>query len=124
MIQMKDSGISWIGKIPNDWKCCKQKYVIKLLNGRAYSESEFEEDGKYKILRVGNLFTNPVWYYSNMELEDDKYCINGDLLYSWSMSYAPVIWTGDKVIYHYHIWKAQLGCQIDKHYQTYSNHDL
>lgn len=119
MIQMKDSGISWIGKIPNDWKCCKQKYVIKLLNGRAYSESEFEEDGKYKILRVGNLFTNPVWYYSNMELEDDKYCINGDLLYSWSMSYAPVIWTGDKVIYHYHIWKAQLGCQIDKLFAYY-----
>ncbi len=119
MIQMKDSGISWIGNIPNDWKCCKQKYVIKLINGRAYSESEFEEDGKYKILRVGNLFTNPVWYYSNMELEDDKYCINGDLLYSWSMSYAPVIWTGDKVIYHYHIWKAQLGRQIDKLFAYY-----
>jgi type I restriction enzyme S subunit len=116
---MKDSGISWIGNIPNDWKCCKQKYVIKLINGRAYSESEFEEDGKYKILRVGNLFTNPVWYYSNMELEDDKYCINGDLLYSWSMSYAPVIWTGDKVIYHYHIWKAQLGRQIDKLFAYY-----
>ncbi len=119
MIQMKDSGISWIGNIPNDWKCCKQKYVIKLINGRAYSESEFEEDGKYKILRVGNLFTNSVWYYSNMELEDDKYCINGDLLYSWSMSYAPVIWTGDKVIYHYHIWKAQLGRQIDKLFAYY-----
>lgn len=54
-----------------------------------------------------------------MELEDDKYCINGDLLYSWSMSYAPVIWTGDKVIYHYHIWKAQLGRQIDKLFAYY-----
>ncbi len=119
MIQKKNSGVSWIGEIPHDWKCCKQKYVIKLINGRAYSESEFEEEGIYKILRVGNLFTNPVWYYSNMELEPDKYCVDGDLLYSWSMSYAPVIWKGEKVIYHYHIWKAKLDRQLDKMFAYY-----
>lgn len=59
MREMKDSGIEWIGTIPFDWKCCKQKYEIQLINGRAYSDSEFEEDGKYRILRVGNLFSNP-----------------------------------------------------------------
>lgn len=88
MREMKDSGIEWIGTIPFDWKCCKQKYEIQLINGRAYSDSEFEEDGKYRILRVGNLFSNPTWYTSSLELPPDKYCENGDLLYSWSMSYV------------------------------------
>lgn len=119
MREMKDSGIEWIGKIPQDWKCCKQKYEIQLINGRAYSDSEFEEDGKYPILRVGNLFSNPVWYTSSMELESDKYCEKGDLLYSWSMSYAPVIWEGDKVIYHYHIWKTKLNESIEKKFAYY-----
>lgn len=119
MREMKDSGIEWIGTIPKDWYCCKQKYVIQLINGRAYSDNEFEEDGKYRILRVGNLFSNPTWYTSSLELPDDKYCDNGDLLYSWSMSYAPVIWHGEKVIYHYHIWKTRLSIDIDKMFAYY-----
>ena len=119
MREMKDSGIEWIGKIPSYWDCCKQKYEIKLLNGKAYSESEFEDDGTYRILRVGNLFSNPTWYTSSMELPKDKYCEKGDLLYSWSMSYAPVIWEGEKVIYHYHIWKTVLSKKMHKKYAYY-----
>ena len=38
MREMKDSGVDWIGEIPKDWKCCKQKYEIQLLNGRAVKE--------------------------------------------------------------------------------------
>ena len=116
---MKDSGIEWIGEIPEQWTVCKQKHVIQLINGRAYSDDEFEEDGKYKILRVGNLFSNPKWYTSSLELDSNKYCDNGDLLYAWSMTYAPVIWRGEKVIYHYHIWKTVLSPQIEKEFAYY-----
>ena len=117
--KLKDSGVKWIGEIPSHWICSKQKYLITLLNGRAYKDSEFEEDGKYKILRVGNLFTNPTWYTSSLELEPNKYCQDGDLLYSWSMSYAPVIWHGEKVIFHYHIWKTILSEKICKMFAYY-----
>lgn len=117
--EMKESGISWIGKIPKSWICCKQKYEMQMINGRAYKDSEFEENGKYRILRVGNLFSNPTWYTSSMELEPDKYCNYGDLLYSWSMSYAPVIWKGEKVIYHYHIWKVKLKNTVYKQFAYY-----
>ena len=119
MSEMKYSGIEWIGYIPSHWKCCRQKYVINLINGRAYQDNEFEEDGKYKVLRVGNLFTNPVWYTSSLELPEDKYCNCGDLLYSWSMSYAPVIWENEKVIYHYHIWKTKLAEELNKKFTFY-----
>ena len=74
MREMRDSGVEWIGEIPKDWNCCKQKYRFTLINGRAFKDNEFEEDGTYRILRVGNLFSNPVWYSSSLELEPDKYC--------------------------------------------------
>lgn len=119
MREMKDSGVEWIGEIPITWKCCKQKYEVTLLNGRAYKDNEFEEDGKYPILRVGNLFSNPVWYSSSLELPQDKYCNSGDLLYSWSMSYSPIIWEGPKVIYHYHIWKTILSDSVYKKFVYY-----
>lgn len=119
MREMKDSGIEWIGKIPLNWICSKQKYALSLLNGRAFSDTEFLGEGKYRVLRVGNIFTNPVWYYSNLKLDDSKYCDKGDLLYTWSMSYAPVIWTGEKVIYHYHIWKVLPRKFINKRFAFY-----
>ena len=80
--------------------------VAKFINGRAYKQPELLEQGKYPVLRVGNFFTNANWYYSDLELDADKYANNGDLLYAWSASFGPRIWQGEKVIYHYHIWKV------------------
>jgi len=53
-----------------------------------------------------NFFSNNIWYYSDLELDKDKYCDYGDLLYAWSASFGPKIWDGNKTIYHYHIWKV------------------
>jgi len=84
----------------------KLRDVCELVNGRAYGKPELLAEGKYRVLRVGNFFTNNHWYYSDLELDDKKYCAQGDLLYAWSASFGPRIWTEEKVIYHYHIWKV------------------
>jgi type I restriction enzyme, S subunit len=79
--------------------------LARVINGRAYKQDELLNSGKYRVLRVGNFFSNGSWYYSDLELEDDKYCESGDLLFAWSASFGPKIWSDEKVIYHYHIWK-------------------
>lgn len=88
------------------WEVKQLKDVSTLLNGRAYKQHELLDKGKYKVLRVGNFFTNSTFFYSDLELDDDKYCEYGDLLFAWSASFGAFIWNGDKVIYHYHIWKV------------------
>ena len=94
--------------------------VCRLINGRAYKKHEMLTEGPYPILRVGNFFTNRSWFYSDLELHEDKYCDYGDLLYAWSASFGPRIWNGDKVIYHYHIWKIDIDAtQVDKSYLFY-----
>lgn len=115
----KDSGVQWLGEIPGHWERTRLKNVMKLLNGRAYLQPELQEIGKYRILRVGNFFTNDRWYYSDMELEPNKYCNKGDLLFAWSASFGPYIWNEEKAIYHYHIWKVLLGERYDKLYAYY-----
>ena len=99
------------------WKTVKLSEVCELINGRAYSQSELLEVGKYPVLRVGNFFTNRNWYYSDLELEDKKYCDFGDLLYAWSASFGPRFWDGKKSIFHYHIWKVEVNSKlIDKRF--------
>ncbi len=89
----------------SNWEIKRLGEVCELINGKAYKKEELLNEGKYIVLRVGNFFTNTKWYYSDLELKNDKYCEDGDLLYAWSASFGPKIWSGDKVIYHYHIWK-------------------
>ena len=96
------------------WEQRKFDEIMTFINGRAYKQDELLSDGKYKVLRVGNFYTNDSWYYSNLELDDKYYAMNGDLLYTWSATFGPHIWKGEKVIYHYHIWKIVLKNKIDK----------
>ena len=86
--------------------------VATLINGRAYSANELLKSGKYRVLRVGNFFSTSDYYYSDLELEPNKYCEKGDLLYAWSATFGARIWEEERVIYHYHIWKVEYDNQL------------
>ncbi len=108
--EFKDSG---------EWVVKKLGEVAEFINGRAYKQDELLSKGKYRVLRVGNFFTNTDWYYSNLELDEDKYCERGDLLYAWSASFGPHIWNEEKVVFHYHIWKVKNKTDINKQFLYY-----
>ena len=100
----------------DDWEQRKLGEVATFINGRAYSQDELLSNGKYKVLRVGNFYTNDSWYFSDMELDEKYYANDGDLLYTWSATFGPHIWRGGKVIYHYHIWKIELSDILEKRF--------
>jgi type I restriction enzyme S subunit len=105
---------------PNEWITRTLGEVATFLNGRAYKKQELLTSGPYRVLRVGNFFSNNSWYWSDLELDASKYCEAGDLLYAWSASFGPRIWQGEKVIFHYHIWKVvEDSGQIDKQWLKY-----
>ncbi|WP_336316581.1 restriction endonuclease subunit S [Stutzerimonas stutzeri] len=104
-------------ELPAGWAWARLSNVVNVLNGRAYKKEELLDAGT-PVLRVGNLFTSNHWYYSNLTLEEDKYCNPGDLLFAWSASFGPFIWQGERSIYHYHIWKLDFYAQsqLSKYY--------
>ncbi len=97
---------------PQGWTFAALGQLVRVLNGRAYKQQELLSSGT-PVLRVGNLFTSNHWYYSDLELDDDKYCEAGDLIYAWSASFGPFIWDGPRSIFHYHIWKLPLVSETD-----------
>lgn len=107
-------------KVESNYNQFPLSEIVEVINGRAYKKHEMLASGKYPIMRVGNFFSNREWYYSDLELEDNKYCESGDLLYAWSASFGPRIWEGEKCIYHYHIWKlVPLTDQVSKKFLYY-----
>lgn len=103
-----------------EWEQVQLSSVVSFINGKAFKQSELLNNGKYKVVRVGNFNTNGQWYYSNLELPKDKYISKGDLVYLWATNFGPEIWNGGKAIFHYHIWKLIFNEKsIDKGYLFY-----
>ena len=108
------------GYLPQNWVLTSLSNVATLLNGRAYKKNELLSNERLTpVLRVGNLFTNSQWYYSDLNLDSNKYIDNGDLIYAWSASFGPRICNGGKAIYHYHIWKISLRFEESKKFMYY-----
>lgn len=57
-VEMKDSGIEWIGMIPKEWECKKIKYVTNLSRGifghRPRNDPRYY-DGKYPFIQTGDV---------------------------------------------------------------------
>lgn len=48
-VEMKDSGIEWLGEIPKHWEVKKLKYVITIKSGDGVSNENINPEGEYPI---------------------------------------------------------------------------
>lgn len=54
--KMKDSGIEWIGEIPEEWKISKIKHISRCLDGRRIPiDASLRKDGKYPYWGAGSI---------------------------------------------------------------------
>ena len=54
--QMKDSGIAWIGEIPEKWEIIKFKYVFSIIGGNGFPESlQGQTEGTYPFCKVSDI---------------------------------------------------------------------
>lgn len=55
-VKMKDSGVEWIGEIPESWVIKKMKYLVKICNGSDFKNFTLEEGG-YPVYGSGGVFS-------------------------------------------------------------------
>ncbi len=54
-VRMKDSGIEWLGEIPEHWEIKKGKYLFSIVSGYAPQQMIFVDGGEHIYLRVDDL---------------------------------------------------------------------
>ena len=47
---MKDSGVEWLGEVPEHWRIVKLSYFLKLLSGDGITSNQIEPEGKYPVM--------------------------------------------------------------------------
>ena len=53
-VQMKDSGVEWLGEVPEHWKISKLKYESEVVDCRNKTP-EYFDDGEYFVVRTTNV---------------------------------------------------------------------
>ncbi|NVK75105.1 MAG: restriction endonuclease subunit S [Oceanospirillaceae bacterium] len=53
-VKMKDSGVEWIGEIPESWEVTKLKYLSEILNGYAFKSDDYTDHG-VPVVRIGDV---------------------------------------------------------------------
>lgn len=53
--KMKDSGIEWIGEMPERWKLGKLKFFIQIRSGDSISISDISDEGNYNVYGGGEV---------------------------------------------------------------------
>lgn len=46
---MKDSGIEWLGEVPEHWEIERLKYIIRVRSGDGITNEAMNQDGKYEV---------------------------------------------------------------------------
>lgn len=81
----KDSGVEWLGKVPEHWEVSKLKYVGEAIIGLTYDPKNIvdEQDG-ILVLRSSNLQNGKISYadnvYINMDIPDKLITKENDIL--------------------------------------------
>ena len=101
-----DSGVEWIGKIPQHWTTSKIKYIGQYVNGYAFKPEDWSDEG-LPIIRIQDLTgsnANPNLYSGDLP---QKYLVTkGDILVSWAATLDSFVWDRENGWLNQHIFKA------------------
>lgn len=89
-VEMKDSGIEWVGKIPEKWKVIKLKYIAdSAYRGNGITKDDIDDNGNVDCVRYGEIYTKYNYCFeecltkTNLEkIQSQKYFSYGDVLFA------------------------------------------
>ncbi|HFI6285591.1 restriction endonuclease subunit S [Escherichia coli] len=98
-VPMKDSGVDWIGEIPEHWEVKRIKHAGKIINGYAFPSDAFIQEGA-RVMKISNIqtmrldwsdssYVDALWLTKTNQFRIYK----GDLVFALT---RPVISTGIK----------------------------
>jgi len=103
-VEMRDSGVEWIGEIPSHWISSKLKYHGKFFSGYSFDSGDFDDEGEVRVIKISNIQNNGISWDDLSFLPReyyDKYdgfrVIRGDLVFVLT---RPIISTGIKVCFY------------------------
>lgn len=72
-VKMKDSGVPWIGEIPENWKVNKLKYVVQKIYDCKNRTPDYFADGKYFVIRTSNVRNGSISFEKGLYTNEQNF---------------------------------------------------
>ncbi|MGV8830030.1 MAG: restriction endonuclease subunit S [Breznakibacter sp.] len=98
-VKMKDSGVEWLGEIPEHWEVKKIKYIGKFINGYSFDSKDFIPSG-IRVIKISNIQNMRIDWSDESFVDEELYekysafrIFRDDLIFALT---RPIISTGIK----------------------------
>ena len=98
--KMKDSGIEWIGEIPEGWETCLYKYCCSVQPGYPFDSAKFSNsstDG-FPLIRIRDITSGEIQTYYTGEYPPNYIVTAGDLLVGMDGDFNVRWWNNDAAL--------------------------
>lgn len=93
-VEMKDSGIEWLGEVPAHWEISRVREAARLLNGHPFNSDKFSQDTGYPLVRIRDLGCERTALLYDGEFVDAAKIDSGDLLIGMDGDFNVGRWKG------------------------------
>lgn len=84
-VTMKDSGVEWLGDVPEGWEVKRLKYVSEIIDCKNRTP-EYFDDGEYLVVRTSNVKQLSI-------ITDDAFYTNEEMFIEWTKRGIPKVGT-------------------------------
>lgn len=120
MITMKDSGVEWIGNIPQRWDCRRLYYFVEVLSGYPFDSMRFSNDKGTPLIRIRDITSGVAETYYNGDYDDRYLVTDNNLLVGMDGDFNVRWWLGGKALLNQRCCKVTVKDSLSLRYVYYA----
>ena len=121
-VEMKQSGVKWIGDVPKHWKILRGKYVLNILSGFPFDSQkfEFEDNGVYMpLIRIRDINCSSTEVYYSGSYPIESVVKTGEVLIGMDGDFNISKWKGTNALLNQRVCKLREDSSMNTHYAFY-----
>lgn len=119
-VPMKDSGIEWIGQIPEGWEVRRGKNLAKVFSGFPFDSNLFSLDKQYiQLIRIRDILNNESSTYYTGDYSQEAIVHRGDILVGMDGDFNVAYWGGEDGLLNQRVCKLILNQEVSPKYVYY-----
>ncbi len=103
----KQSGIEWIGEIPEEWTTNRGKYLFKVLSGAPFDSGLFTNNpSDFPLIRIRDIQNSNTEAYYSGSFEQEYVVQKGDILVGMDGDFNVAVWKGASALLNQRVCKV------------------
>lgn len=118
----KDSGVEWLGDVPETWDIKKISAVAALRNGYPFDSKRFQANGQegHRLLRIRDLAPVDSYLFTDEDCPTTAIVSNGDILVGMDGEFNIVRWNGGEAKLNQRVCALNAKSELEEKFVLYT----